>query len=80
MAMADNVKTNPDFPIPETQKAWVLGDPGELSLTEKPVPSPSTIISVCWLTCHTSRFWVKNRKTPFRWSKIFLCTSISVTA
>ncbi|MES9935984.1 MAG: alcohol dehydrogenase catalytic domain-containing protein [Sedimenticola sp.] len=41
MPMPDNVKTSPDFPIPETQKAWVLGDPGELSLSTKPVPSPS---------------------------------------
>lgn len=40
MAMPDNVKTSEDFPIPETQKAWVLGDPGELSRTEKPVPAP----------------------------------------
>ena len=34
------VKTSPDFPIPDTMKAWVLGDPGELKLTEKPVPVP----------------------------------------
>ena len=40
MAMPDTVKTNPDYPIPETQKAWVLGNPGELSRTEKPVPVP----------------------------------------
>jgi len=40
MAMPDTVKTSKDFPIPETQKAWVLGDPGELSPTEKPVPAP----------------------------------------
>jgi L-iditol 2-dehydrogenase len=31
------VKTNPDFPIPESMKAWVLGNPGELKLAEKPV-------------------------------------------
>lgn len=41
MAMPDNVKTSADYPIPETMKAWVLGDPGELSKTEKPVPAPS---------------------------------------
>jgi L-iditol 2-dehydrogenase len=29
-----------DFPIPKTMKAWVLGDPGELTLTEKSVPEP----------------------------------------
>src|ERR1700739_3800543 len=34
------VKTNKDFPIPDTRKAWVLGDPGELKLTQKPVPVP----------------------------------------
>lgn len=34
------VKTSSDFPIPEKMKAWVLGDPGELILTEKPVPTP----------------------------------------
>ncbi|MEA2742412.1 MAG: L-iditol 2-dehydrogenase [Acetobacteraceae bacterium] len=35
-----NVKTAPDFPVPETMKAWVLGAPGELSLSEKPTPVP----------------------------------------
>ncbi len=34
------VKTSQDFPIPDTMKAWVLGDPGERSLTRKPVPVP----------------------------------------
>ena len=34
------VKTSADFPIPDTMKAWVLGNPGELTLTEKPVPVP----------------------------------------
>ena len=29
-----------EYQIPETMKAWVLGDPGELTLTEKPVPQP----------------------------------------
>ena len=40
MAMPENVRTSPDYPVPESQTAWVLGDPGELTLTEKPVPSP----------------------------------------
>lgn len=40
MAMPETVKTSSDFAIPETMKAWVLGDPGELSLTDKPVPVP----------------------------------------
>jgi L-iditol 2-dehydrogenase len=34
------VKTSKDFPIPQSMKAWVLGDPGELKLTDKPVPVP----------------------------------------
>src|SRR3954451_4127554 len=34
------VKTSPDMPVPDTMKAWVLGDPGELSLVDKPVPAP----------------------------------------
>ena len=40
MSMPENVTTSPNFPIPETQKAWVLGDPGELIYTEKLVPAP----------------------------------------
>jgi len=38
--MPENVKTHPDYPVPEKMKAWVLGDPGELNLVEKPVPAP----------------------------------------
>jgi L-iditol 2-dehydrogenase len=34
------VKTSPDFSVPETMRAWVLGDPGELRLVQKPVPVP----------------------------------------
>ena len=34
------VKTDHAIPVPDTMKAWVLGDPGELSLNEKPVPVP----------------------------------------
>jgi threonine dehydrogenase-like Zn-dependent dehydrogenase len=34
------VKTSADYPIPERMKAWVLGDPGQLSLQQKPVPVP----------------------------------------
>ena len=29
-----------EYPIPATMKAWVLGDPEELALVEKPVPQP----------------------------------------
>lgn len=32
------VKTSIDFVIPETMRAWVLGDPGELKLIDKKVP------------------------------------------
>lgn len=41
MPMPANVKTSADYPIPETMKAWVLGDPGQLTLEDKPVPAPS---------------------------------------
>ena len=35
------VKTNHnEFPIPDRQRAWVLGDPGQLSFVEKTVPVP----------------------------------------
>jgi len=40
MYAGPGVKTSPDFQVPETMKAWVLGNPNELSLTEKPVPVP----------------------------------------
>ena len=40
MTNPTSVKTSPDFPIPESMKAWVLGNPGEMILTEKPVPMP----------------------------------------
>lgn len=34
------VKIGPAVDVPETMKAWVLGDPGELSQTQKPTPVP----------------------------------------
>jgi L-iditol 2-dehydrogenase len=34
------VTTSSDFPIPEQMKAWVLGGPDELSLRDKPTPTP----------------------------------------
>src|SRR5476651_1090727 len=35
------VKTNHnEFPIPDSMKAWVLGDPGQLSMTDKTMPVP----------------------------------------
>ncbi|MEA2899026.1 MAG: L-iditol 2-dehydrogenase [Bradyrhizobium sp.] len=35
-----NVTTSPAYPIPDQMKAWVLGDPDQLHLREKPVPVP----------------------------------------
>jgi threonine dehydrogenase-like Zn-dependent dehydrogenase len=35
-----DVKTNEEFCIPESMKAWVLVDPGQLTLTRKAVPVP----------------------------------------
>src|SRR5215218_2135035 len=40
MAMPENVRTDANYPIPETMKAWVLGDPGQLTLVDKAVPVP----------------------------------------
>ncbi len=36
-----NVTTSPDYPVPEQMKAWILGDPDQLHLREKPVPVPA---------------------------------------
>ncbi|HQT78420.1 MAG: alcohol dehydrogenase [Rhodospirillales bacterium 20-64-7] len=35
-----NVKTAPGFSVPEMMKAWILGDPGELTFAKKPTPVP----------------------------------------
>src|ERR1700730_12880102 len=40
MRGAAGVKNSPHYPIPETMKAWVLGDPGHISLIDKTVPAP----------------------------------------
>ena len=40
MYAPQGVKTSPDFPVPDRMKAWVLGDPGQLVFSEKPVPVP----------------------------------------
>src|ERR1700721_860779 len=40
MYSGPGVKTDPNFPIPDTMKAWVLGNPGELKLINKPIPVP----------------------------------------
>jgi L-iditol 2-dehydrogenase len=34
------VKTSLQFPIPVQMKAWVLGDPDQLLLRDKPTPVP----------------------------------------
>src|SRR5580658_11307820 len=40
MYSGPGVKTDPNYPIPDTQRAWVLGNPGELKLINKPIPVP----------------------------------------
>jgi threonine dehydrogenase-like Zn-dependent dehydrogenase len=40
MVEAASVRTSTNMPIPDMMKAWVLGDPGQLRLSEKPVPMP----------------------------------------
>ncbi len=40
MRDASGVMTDPAFPVPETMRAWVLGDPDQIMLTQKPVPRP----------------------------------------
>src|SRR5215470_8425440 len=40
MYAPQGVKTNANMPVPDTMRAWVLGDPGELRFTQKPVPAP----------------------------------------
>jgi L-iditol 2-dehydrogenase len=34
------VTTSPNFPVPARMKAWVLGDPDQIHLREKPTPVP----------------------------------------
>jgi L-iditol 2-dehydrogenase len=41
MPMPQNVTVSNTYPIPDSMKAWVLGNPGEISLEDKPVPAPS---------------------------------------
>ena len=40
MSISFNGKTSDKYPIPEKMKAWVLGDPDELSLIDKPIIMP----------------------------------------
>src|SRR5246127_3083015 len=39
--MTDQPLLRNEYPIPERMKAWVLGNPGEIVPTEKPVPQPA---------------------------------------
>lgn len=43
-----------NYEIPEKMKAWVLGNPGELTLEEKPVPEPkrAEILIPCGCCCN----------------------------
>jgi L-iditol 2-dehydrogenase len=38
--MADAARFSNEYPVPETMTAWVLGAPGEILPTQKPVPQP----------------------------------------
>ena len=40
MYRPSGVTTSSDFPVPDRMKAWVLGDPDQLALREKPTPVP----------------------------------------
>ncbi|MCY4288372.1 MAG: zinc-binding dehydrogenase [Aestuariivita sp.] len=40
MPLPNNIKTNASYRVPDSMKAWVLGNPGELTLEDKPVPVP----------------------------------------
>jgi threonine dehydrogenase-like Zn-dependent dehydrogenase len=40
MYRPSDVKTSPDLPVPDQMKAWVLGDPDQLFLRDKPTPIP----------------------------------------
>jgi L-iditol 2-dehydrogenase len=41
MYAPEGVKLSAKMPVPEKMRAWVLKDPGELALVEKPVPVPT---------------------------------------
>ena len=40
--MSKKKSTTNDYDVPETMKAWVLGDPHEMKLVEKTVPEPGS--------------------------------------
>ncbi len=41
MYQPPGVRTSTDYPVPDQMKSWVLGNPDELSLRDKPVPVPA---------------------------------------
>jgi len=41
MYRPSGVKTSPDLPVPDQMKAWVLGEPDQLFLRDKPTPVPA---------------------------------------
>ena len=41
MSISFNGKTSDKYPTTEKMKAWVLGDPDEMSLIDKPIIMPS---------------------------------------
>ncbi|MCW2664804.1 MAG: alcohol dehydrogenase [Mycobacterium sp.] len=40
MSHPTTIETDAAPPLPEHMRAWVLGDPGQLSLVDKPIPKP----------------------------------------
>jgi len=40
VSQSAKIKTDPAFPLPDRMRAWVLDDPDQLSLVDKPVPTP----------------------------------------
>jgi L-iditol 2-dehydrogenase len=40
MHVHPDVRTAPEFAVPDVMRAWILDGPGELTLTEKPTPMP----------------------------------------
>jgi L-iditol 2-dehydrogenase len=40
MTKPAGVRFSDDFPVPDTMRAWVLGNPGELVFSSKPTPMP----------------------------------------
>ena len=52
------VTTSPDYPVPERMKAWVLGDPDQLHLSDKPVPVPNRAEVQRLIAAINEQLWV----------------------